>query len=120
MIIIGIILALVGLAYLCWLLFALAVHALPLFAGLTVGLAAYHGGSGPIGAIIVGAIALLFAVPAAVAGYHAALSLAHIAIPAEGWQNALAVGGTIIVAATGWARVALCVRPVRNRALPPA
>jgi hypothetical protein len=30
MIIIGIVLALVGLAYLCWLLFALAVYALPL------------------------------------------------------------------------------------------
>ena len=32
MIIIGIVLALVGLAYLCWLVFALAVYALPLFA----------------------------------------------------------------------------------------
>jgi hypothetical protein len=32
MIIIGIVLALVGLAYLCWLLFTLAVYALPLFA----------------------------------------------------------------------------------------
>jgi hypothetical protein len=146
MIIIGIILAFVGLAYLCWLLFALAVHALPLFAGVTAGLAAYHGGSGPIAAIIVGAIAssitlivgqiafttlrspliraaiaLLFAVPAAMAGYHAALGLAHIAIPAEGWRNALAVGGAIIVAATGWARVALSApRPGRYSALPPA
>jgi hypothetical protein len=57
MIIIGIVLALVGLAYLCWLLFALAVYALPLFAGVTAGLATYHSGSGPIGAIIVGLIA---------------------------------------------------------------
>src|SRR5262245_15415404 len=57
MIIIGIVLALVGLAYLCWLLFALAVYALPLFAGITAGLAIYHTGSGPIGAIIVGLIA---------------------------------------------------------------
>ena len=32
MIIIGIVLAFVGLVYLCWLLFALAVYALPLFA----------------------------------------------------------------------------------------
>ena len=32
MIIIGIVLTIVGLAYLCWLLFALAVYALPLFA----------------------------------------------------------------------------------------
>jgi hypothetical protein len=73
------------------------------------GLATYHSGSGPTGAIIVGAIAgsftliagqiafttlrsplirgaiaLLFAAPAAVAGYDAALGLAHIGIPTEG------------------------------------
>lgn len=136
MIIVGIILSFVAFAYLCWLLFALAVYALPFFAGVTAGLAAYHTGSGPIGAIIVGAIAssitlfvaqiafvtlrssfiraavaLLFAVPAAVAGYHAALGLAHIAIPAEGWRDALAVAGAIIVAATAWVRVALFVPP---------
>jgi hypothetical protein len=57
MIIIGIILGFVGLAYLCWLLFALAVYALPLFVAVAAGLATYHSGSGPIGAIIVGAIA---------------------------------------------------------------
>jgi len=113
------------------LLFALAVHALPLFAAVTVGLATYHGGSGSIAASIVGAIAgsitllagqiaftalrsplirapiaFLFALPAAVAGYHAALGLAHIAVPAEGWQQAIAVAGAITVAATAWARMA--------------
>jgi hypothetical protein len=109
MIIIGIILSFVGVPYLCWLLFALAAYALPFFTGASVGLAAYHNGAGPIAAIIVGAmagsltliagqiaftklrsplvrvaIALLFAVPAAVAGYHAALGLAQIAVPAGG------------------------------------
>jgi hypothetical protein len=39
MIIIGIILAFVAFGYLCWLIFALAVYALPLFAGITAGLA---------------------------------------------------------------------------------
>ena len=112
MIIIGIVLAFIGLAYLCWLLFALAIYALPFFAGVTAGLATYHSGSGPIAAIIVGAIAssitlivgqiafmtlrspliraviaLLFVVPAAVAGYHAALGLAHIGISADGWRE---------------------------------
>ncbi len=146
MIIIGIVLALVGLAYLCWLLFALAVYALPLFAGVTAGLATYHSGSGPIGAIIVGliassvtlvlgqiafttlrspliraVIALLFAVPAAIAGYHAALGLAHIGIPADGWRQAMAVAGAIIVAATAWARMVLSApRPTPDKALPPA
>jgi len=57
MIIIGIVLSFVGLVYLCWLLFALAVQALPFFAGVTVGFAAYHSGSGPVAAMIVGAIA---------------------------------------------------------------
>jgi hypothetical protein len=137
MIIIGIVLALVGLAYLCWLLFALAVYALPLFAGVTAGLATYHSGSGPIGAIIVGliassvtlvlgqialmtlrspliraVIALLFAVPAAVAGYHAGLGLAHIGISAESWKQAMAMAGAIVVAATAWARMMLsALRP---------
>ena len=143
MIIIGIVLALVGLAYLCWLLFALAVYALPLFAGVTAGLATYHSGSGPIGAIIVGliassvtlvlgqiafttlrspliraVIALLFVVPAAIAGYHAALGLAHIGIPADGWRQAVAVAGAIIVAATAWARMVLSApRPTPDKAL---
>src|SRR5256885_10913149 len=94
--IIGIILSFVSLAYLCWLLFTLAVHTLPLLAGVTAAFAAYNTGSGLIGAVIVGlvagsvalgagqlalttvrsplirgAIVLLFAAPAAVAGYHA-------------------------------------------------
>ena len=46
MIIIGIILAFVGLAYLSWLLFTLAVYALPAFVGITAGLAAYRSGAG--------------------------------------------------------------------------
>jgi hypothetical protein len=133
-IIVGIVLSFVGLAYLCWLLFVLAVYALPVFVSITAGLAAYHSGSGPIGAIILGgivgsvtlvvgqigfttlrspliraALALLFAMPAAAAGYHAALGLAHIAIPAEGWRDAIAVVSAIIVAATAWVRMALFV-----------
>jgi hypothetical protein len=146
MIIIGIVLAFIGLAYLCWLLFALAIYALPFFVGVTAGLATYHSGSGPIAAIIVGAIAssitlivgqiafmtlrspliraviaLLFVVPAAVAGYHAALGLAHIGISADGWRETVAVAGAIIVAATAWARMVLSApRPTPDKALPPA
>jgi hypothetical protein len=56
MIIIGIVLSFVGLGYLCWLIFALAVNALPLFAGITAGLAAYHSNSGPIAAVAIAAI----------------------------------------------------------------
>jgi hypothetical protein len=136
MIAIGIVLGLIGLAYLCCLLFALAVHALPFFAGVSAGFAAYHSGSGAVAAIIVGAIAgiltlvigqiafttlrspviraavgLLFAVPAAVAGYHAALGLAHVIIPTEGWRDAMAIAGAVIVAATAWVRMAVFDSP---------
>jgi hypothetical protein len=131
MLIIGIILSFVGLVYLCWLLFALAVYALPLFAGAAAGIAAYHSSSGPMVAIFVGAtagaitliagqiafttsrafpirlaIALLFAVPAAVAGYHAAYGLSSIAVPAEIWRQVMGVVGAMIVAAAAWARLA--------------
>ena len=118
MIIIGIVLSVFGLGFFCWLLFTLAVYALPFFAGVTAALAAYHSGSGVIGAIIVAvlagaatlaigqiafatvrspllraAIGLLYAVPATIAGYHATLGLAHIGVPAEGWREAFAVVG---------------------------
>ena len=51
MIIVGIILSVFGIGFFCWLLFTLAVYALPFFAGVTAALAAYHSGSGVIGAI---------------------------------------------------------------------
>jgi hypothetical protein len=136
MVIIGLILVFVGLAYLCWLLFTLAVYALPLFAAVAVGLASYHSGSGPIGTVLVGAIAgsitlvtaqiafttlrsplirgaitFLFALPAAVAGYHAALGLASIGGPAEGWRHPIAVAAAIIVAVAAWARMTFSAPP---------
>jgi len=132
MLIIGIVLSFIGLAYVCWLLFSLAVYALPFFVAVTAGLAAYHSGSGPIAAIIIGAIvgsvilvvgqiafarrrsplmraalAVFFAVPAAVAGYHAAGGLAHLVVAAEAWRDAIAIAGATIVAATAFMRMQL-------------
>ena len=143
MIIIGIILSFVGLGYLCWLIFALAVDALPLFAGFTAALAAYRSDSGPIAAIAVGAIVsvmvlfagqiafrtlrstairaaipLLFAVPAAVAGYHAAHGLSQVLVPIEGWRQTMAITGAIMVAAIAWARITLSTPNDADRALP--
>jgi hypothetical protein len=136
MIIIGILLSFVCLGFLCWLLFTLAVNALPFFAGVAAGLAVYHSGSGPVGAIIVAmiggavtltagkiafatvcsplvraAIALLFAVPATIAGFYATLGLAHIGVPAEGWRQAFALIGAFIVGGTAWARMAALAPP---------
>ncbi|MGO8918198.1 MAG: hypothetical protein ACLQJR_20045 [Stellaceae bacterium] len=140
MIIVGIILSVFGIGFFCWLLFTLAVYALPFFAGLTVGLAAFHSDAGVIGAIIIAVIAggatlaigqiafatvrsplvravigLLYAVPAAIAGYHATLGLAHIGVPSEGWREAFAVVGAILIGGTAWARMSLFDPPNLRR-----
>lgn len=136
MLVIGIVLSAFGIGFFCWLLFTLAVYALPFFAGMTAGLAAFHSGSGVLGALIVGvlagsatlaigqivfatvrtpliraAIGLLYAVPASIAGYHATLGLAHIGVPAEGWREAFAAVGAILIGGTAWARMSLFVPP---------
>ena len=136
MLIVGIVLSAFGIGFFCWLLFTLAVYALPFFAGMTAGLAAFHSGSGVLGALIVGVLAggatlaigqivfatvrtplisavigLLYAVPASIAGYHATLGLAHIGVPAEGWREAFAVVGAILIGGTAWARMSLFVPP---------
>jgi len=142
MIIIGLVLSALGVGFFCWLLFALAVYALPFFAGLTAGLAAFHGGSGVIGAFIVGvlageatlavgriafsrvrtplarvAIALVYAAPAAVAGYQATLGLAHIGVPSEGWRQTIAVIGGVFIGSTAMARMSLFASPKPGRAV---
>lgn len=55
MIVLGILASVAGIGFFCWLLFTLAVHALPFFSGLTVGMFAYNSGAGPIGAFLIGA-----------------------------------------------------------------
>ena len=136
----GIVLSVVGVGFFCWLLFTLAVYALPFFTGLTAALAAFQIGSGVIGALVIGvlaggatlaigqiafataptpliraAIALLFAVPAAIAGYHATFGLAHIGIPSEAWGEAFAIVGAVLVGGTAWARMSLFVPPYVDR-----
>ena len=118
MIIVGILLCIAGLGALCWLLFNLAVFALPLFAAVSAGLFALRSGAGPIAAIAVGfvagvltlalgqavftfvpspivrgLVALLFAAPAAFAGFHAMHGLAALAVPSDGWRQILAFFG---------------------------
>ncbi len=145
MIVIGIILGAFGIGFFCWLLFTLAVYVLPFFASVTAGLAAFHSGAGVIGAIAVGAVAgiitliagqlafavipsllirvavgLLFAVPAAVAGYHATLALAQIGVPSHGWREAFAIIGAILVGGTAWGRMALPADPLGTARPSPA
>lgn len=136
MIIVAILASLAGIAVLCWLLFTLAVFALPFFAALALGDWAYGTGSGVVGAIIVGAIAaaatfglfqllllilrptsltllvsLAFATPAAVAGYHATLGIVRLTMPSETWQVVFAVAGGIAVGITAFMRLTMMAAP---------
>ena len=119
-----------GLGFLCWLLFTLAIYALPFFVGLSLGFAAFHSGAGYFGAFVVGmiaavtalalgkfafanarsplirtAICLLYAVPAAIAGYQATLGLARIGTPSEAWCVTFALVGALAVGTIAWCRV---------------
>jgi len=131
MLVLNIVLLLVTIGFLCWLVFTLAVYALPLIAGVKVGLWAYETGIGPVGGFLVGAaaavsvaivgqllfafarplwvrviVAGLFAGPAAVAGYAATLGIARLAIPSETWQMAVAIIGALAVGITALFRMA--------------
>ena len=132
----GIVINLLGLGFFCWLSFALAVHALPVFIGVTVGAAAFHSGAGVVGALLVAllsgavsqiagpmafaatrsaafrtVIAAVFAAPAAIAGYHVALGLADFGAPSPIWREALALIGATTVGGTAWARITLYASP---------
>ncbi len=131
MIIIGILLSIAGLGFFCWALFTLAVYALPFFAAVSAGMFVYDSGAGPVGIIAAGAltgiltliagqmifatvrsplirmsIAVLFAAPAAFAGYHATHGVAALTMPSGIWQMIFAVTGSIAVGATAWTRMA--------------
>ena len=137
MLIPGVIFSFFGLCALLCLLFTLAVYALPFFVAVTAGMAAFHSGAGVIGAILVAAlaggatmaigqivfatvrspairatVALLYAVPATIAGYSAMHGLAELSMPSTTWQMIFAVIGAICVGCTAFARLATLAPPV--------
>ncbi len=124
MIIFGPLLVILGIGFFCWLLFTLAVFALPFFVGLTIGIWAFHTGAGVLGGIAVGLVAggvtfglgqlalavvpwawarlliiLLYVAPATVAGYSATHGIAQMAMPSPTWQTIFAVIGAVAVTA---------------------
>ena len=119
-----------GTIFLCWLMFTLAIYALPAFAGLTAGIYAYDTGAGLIGAIVVGTltgasilvvgqvlvavvhatwikvgIAAAFALPAAAAGYHVVHGLSAFGGMTGGWGIAAGWTGAIVVGSVAWVRM---------------
>ncbi|MBC3941141.1 hypothetical protein [Sphingomonas albertensis] len=129
--IIALLLSIAAVLFLCWLLFTLASLALPFFAALLVGLWAHQAGAGIAGALVAGLsagiatlvagqlafifvraawvrvlIALIFAVPAAVAGYHAVHGLMAIGIASEGWRQTFGAVGAVVIGTSAWLRLA--------------
>ncbi len=130
MLVFGIVLNLAGVGFFCWLLFELAVHALPFFVAVITGFAAFHGGVGPIGAILIAFVsgvvtlfvgqmafgmtrlpfiratmATIFAAPAVVAGYHVMLALSGLDASSAIWREAFASIDAILVGGTAWTRI---------------
>lgn len=139
MILVGLALSLFAVAFLCWLLFALAVYATPFFVGVTAAFAAFSHNAGVIGALIVGlaasvvtlvacrvafavakspavrsALALAFATPATIAGFHATLGLARMGVSSEIWRDLFAVTGAVLVGCTAFIRLARAVAPISH------
>lgn len=131
MIFIGILASIAAIGGLCWLLFTLAVFALPFFAGVSAGAWAYQSGAGWLGAIIVGvvgaaltlgfgqlllaiirplwirlAIALAFVAPAALTGYHSTHGIVKHTMPSDTWQTIFSVIGAAAVGITAFVRMA--------------
>ncbi|GLK51720.1 MULTISPECIES: hypothetical protein [Alphaproteobacteria] len=129
-------LSVIGLGFLCWLLFSLAVYALPFFVAITAGYYAFESGAGPIGTVAVallgGAIVLvlgqvafatirspiirlalgaLYALPAGLAGFHAVKGLSQAGGAGETWTLVFATVGAIIVGVTAWVRIASLAGP---------
>ena len=116
-------LALIGIRFMIYLLFAAATYVLPLYAGLSAGFAALHAGASDTSVMLPGimafllvimlgqmathlppsrrpriAIALLFAVPAAAAAFQVASALLHLG-GVGSWGVALSLAAAL---ATAW------------------
>jgi len=136
MLALGLLLNTVGLGVICWLIFTLAVYALPFFMAINAGIWAYHSGAGLLGTPLVAVaaggltlaiaqiafamthslilraiIAAVFALPAAFAGYHVALAMAHFGMPSAAWQQVFACLGAVFIGGTAWTRLTILTEP---------
>ena len=112
MLALGLVLNTVGIGLFCWLIFTLAVYALPFFVAINAGIWAFHSGADVLGTPLVAVaaggmslaiaqiafamtrslilraiIAAVFALPATFAGYHVVLAMAQIGVPSLVWRR---------------------------------
>ena len=136
MLALGLLLNTVGIGLFCWLVFSLAVYALPFFVAINAGIWAYHSGAGVLGTPLVAVaaggmtlaiaqiafsmtrslvlravIAAVFALPATFAGYHVALAMAQIGVPSLAWQEVFACLGAVFIGGTAWTRLTVSTEP---------
>jgi hypothetical protein len=132
MLALGLIFNVAGIGVFCWLIFTLAVHALPFFVAINAGIWAFHSGAGVLGTLLVAIaagstslaiaqiafamtrslilraiIAAVFALPATFAGYHVALAMAQIGVPSLVWREVFACLGAVFIGGTAWTRLAI-------------
>ena len=132
MLALGLLLNFAGIGLFCWLIFTLAVHALPFFVTLNVFMMALHSGAGILGAPLVGIaaggitlaigqtafaitrsvisraiIAALFAVPATIAGYQVVFAMSQIGVPSLVWREIFACLGAVFIGGTAWTRLTI-------------
>ena len=113
--------------YMLWLLFNLAAYALPLYVGLGICMSLLHHGHGFIMSISAGflvgvaaltigqllfdvvrspilraAIAILFVIPAGIAGYQLVHGIAGLAISSDLTLTLLSVAGSGFIASSAW------------------
>lgn len=125
------ILSVLGLGFMVYVLFTLAVYALPFFVAATVGMHVHDSEAGLLAAIaaafVSGAVTLLagqiafatfrsvpirlaigalYAAPAGIDGYHAIKGLSEIGGAGETWTLVFAWIGAVIIGGTAWARIA--------------
>lgn len=121
-----------AIAFLLWLLFALAVNALPVFAAVGAGLVAHATGAGVpvsilvgiiIGGLIIGVgqalfahvhspvaralLGLLFSTPAAVATFFAARGILRLSVDSEVWLLGLSVIASVAGGFIAWHKLAM-------------
>ena len=129
--VLAILLAIGAVSFACWLLFTLAIYALPFYVAVSTGLWAINSGMGVIGAIMLAfvaggatllvgralaagsgspmaryAVVIFFVAPAALAGYHTVHGITGLALSTGLVRHGLGCVGAFVIGATCWCRIA--------------
>ena len=136
MIVLAIFASLAAIGIMCWLLFTLAVYALPVSLGMGAGLLVHQSGLGVLNAIVIGLVAagaslgtfqfllhllrptwlrllvvFAFVIPATIAGYCATFGIVQHILAPQFLQIGISLIGAAAVSATAFVRFAAMAAP---------